>query len=257
MRHRLAVTLILSQILAFASTGARTRPPAPICRGCDCLQEECLTPCCDCTLPPDSGWCERMLGSIQARLVGGLGERMRVPQPIRIRLVDPMQLAAYGAGDGMDGVQGLYDDGLIVINSALTRRDAVAVLAHEYGHAWQFSHHPKVDEVDGALREGFAEWVALQALKRFGAGSGGDILRRNRDPVYGGGLRWFLEVEANFGREVVFEQATTWLDTQGRRVPPPPPPKPKPKEKTPDDESVPDDMSESSDGSGDRPTPSP
>lgn len=154
-----------------------------------------------------------MLTRVRERLQVRLGERMRVTEKLRVRLVDPQRLLADG-----DGVQGLYEDGLISISSQLSRREAVAVLAHEYGHAWQFSNHPRVDDVDNSLREGFAEWVALQALLCFGDGSGGDVLRSNRDPVYGGGLRWFLQVEKNFGVEAVFTQATTWLDTRGERI---------------------------------------
>ncbi|MFN8609243.1 MAG: hypothetical protein U0931_17025 [Vulcanimicrobiota bacterium] len=186
-------------------------------------------------------WAEGTLGRVRLRLVGALGERMQVKRPLRLRLVNPDQLLQFGG----DGVQGVYDEGQISLSSSLTRRLAVAVLAHEYGHAWQDENHPGYDRVDNSLREGFAEWVALQALKRFGYGSGGDLLRSNRDPVYGGGLRWFLQVEEHFGREAVFEQATTWLDVNGGRLPPPPPkkePVKKPTEGNPDDQSLPDDM---------------
>lgn len=186
-----------------------------------------------------------MLKRIRVRLVGALGQRMELPEPVRVRLMDPTKMLGYGAGDG---VQGLYEDGVITVSSMLYRREAIVVLSHEYGHAWQSAYHPKFDEVDGALREGWAEWVALQVLKRFGEGVGGDALRSNRDPVYGGGLRWFLQVEKNFGLEAVFEQATTWMDTNGTRLPKPKPkPKPPPERKT-DDPSVPDDMSEPGNG---------
>jgi hypothetical protein len=157
-----------------------------------------------------------MLQRVRQVLARGFGSRLEVPQQLRVRLVNPALLTKYGG----DGVQGVYNDGEILVSELLSRREAVAVLAHEYGHAWQFAHHPQVDDVDDALREGFAEWVALQALKRFGYGSGGDILRSNRDPIYGGGLRWFLQVEKSFGVDVVFEQAVTWIDTRGKRLPP-------------------------------------
>ncbi len=155
-----------------------------------------------------------MLERLRQRLVASLGARMQVSEKLVVRLVDPARLLQHGG----DGVQGVYADGVITLSRTLTRREAVATLAHEYGHAWQAANHPGYDEVDGTLREGFAEWVALQALRQFGEGSGGDVLRRNRDPVYGGGLRWFLQVEKHFGREVVFTQATTWLDVRGRRL---------------------------------------
>jgi hypothetical protein len=189
-----------------------------------------------------------MLQRIRQRLVGELGARIEVAEKLRVKLVDPTKMVGYGAGEG---VQGVYADGLITLSSTLDRRQAIVVLAHEYGHAWQSTFHPGYEEVDGALREGWAEWVALQALRRFGEGTGGDALRSNRDPVYGGGLRWFLQVEKNFGREAVFQQATTWLDTNGARIPPPPPPKP---ERKTDDPSLPDDMSEPGDGHSDSPS---
>lgn len=213
---------------------------AKSCPGCDCPADDCFTPCCDCSLPVTRAWSEGTLARIRQRLVGALGSRLEVKRPLRLRLASPDQLLQYGG----DGVQGVYDEGQISVCANLSRRQAVAVLAHEYGHAWQDENHPAFDKVDNSLREGFAEWVALQALKRFGFGSGGDILRSNRDPVYGGGLRWFLQVEENFGREAVFQQATTWLDVNGGRLPPPPPqkePKKKP-EVNPDDQSLPDDL---------------
>lgn len=225
------------------------RPPKAegTCPGCDCSRFECFTPCCDCTESVTQPWAEVMLERVILRLVSALGERMRIPQKLTLRLVEPARLL-----DG-DGVQGFYDNGVISLSSHLSRRQAVAVIAHEYGHAWQAVHHPRFDDVDNSLREGFAEWVALQALKRFGEGSGGDLLRSNQDPVYGGGLRWFLQVEKNFGREAVFEQARTWLDTRGSRLPPPPPKPAKKKEpKANDDESLPDDMSEPGERQDDR-----
>lgn len=238
----MARKLILLWLLLTSLAQAKT------CPGCDCPSDDCYTPCCDCTLPVSRAWSETTLQRIRARLGGALGERIQVKRSLSIRLVEPDRLLKFGDGDG---VQGLYDDGQITLSSILTRRQAVAVLAHEYGHAWQDENHRGYDQVDNSLREGFAEWVALQALKRFGFGSGGDLLRSNRDPVYGGGLRWFLQVEGNFGREAVFEQATRWLDVNGGRLPPPPPPKepkkPKP-ERNPDDESVPDDLPQSGDG---------
>ncbi len=235
MARKLIALWLLLGGLAFAKN----------CPGCDCPADDCYTPCCDCTLPVTKAWTEGTLSRIRARLLGALGERLLVKRPLRIRLANPEQLVSYGG----DGVQGLYDEGQITLCNLISRRLAVAVLAHEYGHAWQDENHPGYERVDNSLREGFAEWVALQALKRFGFGSGGDLLRSNRDPVYGGGLRWFLQVEDNFGREAVLEQATTWLDVNGGRLPPPPPRKePKKKAETkPDDESLPDDMPESGD----------
>ena len=220
------------------------RPPhdPSLCPGCDCPKYDCFTPGCDCTLPITQPWCETMLGRIRQRLVGALGQRLEVPIRLRIKLVDPTRMLAFGAGDGVEGV---YADECITLSSMLSRRQAIVALAHEYGHAWQSVFHPGYDEVDGALREGWAEWVALQALKRFGEATGGDALRSNRDPVYGGGLRWFLQVEKNFGVEAVFEQATTWIDTRGTRLAP----TPKKPEMKLDDPNLPDDMPEP--GSGD------
>lgn len=209
------LTAVLLLWVGLKSVGARPWEASP-CPGCDCPRQDCFTPGCDCTLAISQGWCEQMLGRIRQRLVGALGPRMEVPGTLRVRLVDPSLLLRYGAGDA---VEGIYQDGQITLSSRLTRRKAIVALAHEYGHAWQAHFHPGYEQVDGALREGWAEWVALQALRRFGEGVGGDSLRANRDPVYGGGLRWFLQVERSFGVEAVFEQASTWLDPQGSRLP--------------------------------------
>lgn len=134
---------------------------------------------------------------------------------LRIRVVDP---ATLGIGGGEEA-QGIYDAGGIRISARLTRREAGAVIAHEFGHAWHDAHNPLSAKARQSQVEGFAEWVAYQALRRFGDQVGAEAITTNVDPIYGGGFRFYRQLEKEQGPEAVLTVASTWLDLQGTRVP--------------------------------------
>lgn len=195
--------MVLLWLGACSAVGAKNL----YCSNCTCPEWECFSPRCGCSLPYNRAWAEGMLSRIRQRL----GEPLSDCPPISVQVVEPWILERRCGHD----VQALYSQGVIQLHDSLTRREAVAALAHEYGHAWQYHHHPHMEEVDEDLREGFAEWVAWRLLTSYGPGSGETVLRSNLDPVYGDGLRWFREIEKWQGLKAVFREATTALDRQG------------------------------------------
>lgn len=223
-----------------------------LCPGCDCPRDFCYTPNCDCRLPVTQAWANEMEHQLQARLeqafpvhrkqestpppadtevvvaesepaaetpppmpkVAAPTSNFLLKRPITVLVIDPQNLVHFGS----DQVMGYYGNGRLSISSELSRRDAVTVIAHEMGHAWQAENNPQYAHVDGFLAEGFAEWVAYQALKCYGDGASAYKIRSSQDALYGGGLRYFLNLENQGGSALVFETAKTWLDGKGTRV---------------------------------------
>ena len=216
-------------------------PQSARCQGCDCPFEQCFTPNCDCRLPASQAWGTEMLAQLQRRLARAFHKSSlsleQEPMFIlkvnpRLSVIEPRYLAKFGT----DQVQGYYGSGHIRISSELSRRAAITVLAHELGHAWQAENNPLWQRVDPFLSEGFAEWVAYSALRCYGDGASAYKIRSSGDVVYGGGLRYFLDLERQGGAPLIFEIARTWLDGKGNKVPPPPPKATPTPEPTPTDE---------------------
>jgi hypothetical protein len=225
-----------------------------LCPGCDCPRDFCYTPTCDCRLPVSGAWASEMEHQLQARLeqAFAIHASLQTPPPapaaepevivaesetppeappprpkpvsptsnfclkqtITVAVLDPQNLVKFGS----DQVLGYYGNGRISISSQLSRREAVIVLAHEMGHAWQSENNHKYQKVDLFLAEGFAEWVAYQALRCYGDGASAYKIRSSQDAVYGDGLRYFLDLENRGGSTLVFEIARSWLDGLGTRV---------------------------------------
>lgn len=118
---------------------------------------------------------------------------------------------------GIDQVQGYYGAGQIRLSNQLSRRMAFIVIAHELGHAWHDRHHPAWAKVDDFVAEGFAEWVAFQALRLYGDGASAYNVRSSHDATYGEGLRFFLEMEKKGKSDLVFEIAAQWMNKNGER----------------------------------------
>jgi hypothetical protein len=87
---------------------------------------------------------------------------------------------------------------VIYVERGLPRGLLLGTLAHELGHAWQAAHAPSLREP--LLCEGFAEWVAHHILIASGLRSMAARATR-RDDIYGRGLRHFLAVERERGRD--------------------------------------------------------
>jgi hypothetical protein len=92
----------------------------------------------------------------------------------------------------------------IYVERGLPRGLLLGTLAHELGHAWQAERTPSLR--DPLLCEGFAEWVAHHVLIASGLRPMAARATR-RDDVYGRGLRHFLALEQQSGREAVLTLA--------------------------------------------------
>jgi hypothetical protein len=113
-----------------------------------------------------------------------------------------------------DGVSGLHYyekiNGRITISEIyilnwLTPQRIISVIAHEYSHAWQAENCP--DKQESMVREGFAEWVSFKLLKTKGYKDEAEDMLKTADPVYGGGLKKYLELEKKYGKLGVFNYA--------------------------------------------------
>jgi hypothetical protein len=92
----------------------------------------------------------------------------------------------------------------IYIERALPRATLIGTLAHEYAHAWQADYAPQKQST--LLREGFAEWLAHRVLVALGHTREAARATR-RDDDYGRGLRHFIALEQQQGRQRVFAEA--------------------------------------------------
>jgi hypothetical protein len=110
----------------------------------------------------------------------------------------------------LEGVQ-------IVLNPSLRRDEALMVLAHELGHAWQFSARPDAAAIEDFLAEGFAEWVAFHLMRRAGLTEFSFRIKTSKDPLYGAGFRWFYELEQQYGAGSVISVMLNWVDRDGHR----------------------------------------
>lgn len=79
-----------------------------------------------------------------------------------------------------------------------------AVAAHELAHAWQSENAPS--NQPPLIVEGFAEWVAYRTLLALGQQQEAARLTR-RDDLYGRGLRYFIDLEQQRGRDGVLQRA--------------------------------------------------
>jgi hypothetical protein len=155
-----------------------------------------------------------------------LGLKLNIPTGLA--LVDQNQLsdvvqqqAQYAISDGKgDIVQdseqtlGLYARrgmrrGIYVL-SGLPRTLFLQIAAHEFAHAWQGENCPKLN--DALIQEGFAEWVAFKVLGTYGRTDSQNRMR-NRQDIYGQGLRWALKTEESQGKQAVVDACRSSFDS--------------------------------------------
>ncbi len=102
--------------------------------------------------------------------------------------LDPQQTLGLYARQGMR--RGIY------VQTGLPRMLFLQVAAHEYAHAWQGENCPILREQ--LVHEGFAEWIAYRVLGHYNYRQGQERMRERED-IYGQGLRWALELEKKQG----------------------------------------------------------
>lgn len=149
---------------------------------------------CDETAVDDPAEAQALYRDIQRLLAQRFGLSLAVPTPLIP--VDRDQFKAVLAELGNYAEQhhtlprGVYARiGMrrgIYVELGLPRAQLVQIIAHEIGHAWQMENNPVLE--DPVAVEGFAEWIAYQALLACGETS----LAQNmlvREDLYGEGLR--------------------------------------------------------------------
>ncbi len=178
----------------------RWSPPPQLCKVCESVAAPRRCACYGLVTEALVGDILVLLREWSERFLDG---RLRVTRSLTIRLVEQDKLDQMGG----EPVLGLYEEGMIWISLALTRQEAMAVIAHEYGHAWHFDNNPAARRLSETIREGFADWVAYRFLQDQGAGPGAQRLRFQNLSPYGVGLRHLLEIEELGGSEAVLEEA--------------------------------------------------
>ncbi len=181
-------------------------------QACDCPPR--LLHLCRCKVLIETPLAQKQFDYLQWALTRRFGQRLALKTPVTVEAIHPEELTTLGG----EPLQGLYDNGKIWISNGLLREQAMVVLAHEYGHAWHFENHPDPDAIVPILAEGFAEWLAYHGLARVGFSDACDRIRKSPDPIYGGGFRYFQELEEIYGVEAVFNLATSWIDLDGNRA---------------------------------------
>ncbi|MGE0488048.1 MAG: ImmA/IrrE family metallo-endopeptidase [Vulcanimicrobiota bacterium] len=173
----------------------RWQPPPVQCRLCG----ETTTPgLCSCHFRVDQEFGERLLAQVRQD-AQELDPRLVYRGGLEVRVVSQARLDELGG----EPVYGLYEEGRIWLSQALTRREAYAVLAHEFGHAWHFQENPAFASQPERLREGFADWVALQLVQARPDPSARVRLLEQRQEPYRSGLATMLRLEEQGGREAV------------------------------------------------------
>ena len=106
----------------------------------------------------------------------------------------------------INGFYRAYNVESIWICSGLSDDEIFGTCCHELAHAWQSTECPQQDR---KLTEGFARWVEWKAMKSIGNEDMASRLMNDRDPDYGGGLRFLAHLERREGAAAVIQYAKT------------------------------------------------
>lgn len=187
---------------------------------CDCAKG--MEHLCRCNVLIDNKVAQQQLAYLDRLLLAEFTEFLDESPVAAVRLGkrDEMVLKGEAAQGFIDTESYESESGLlIVLNPTLRRDEALMVLAHELGHAWQFSSRPDVDAISDFLAEGFAEWVAFHLLRRAGLTEFAFRIKASKDPLYGEAFRWFLDIESRHGVGAVISVMLNWVDHEGHRTP--------------------------------------
>jgi hypothetical protein len=93
------------------------------------------------------------------RLVDAFRASLAIPQPVVVAFADsnPLMVSVQRAGDGRDEFHLSFEAGFLDV---LTDEDIKAVIAHELGHVWIFTHHPYLQT------EALANKIAMRVVSR-------------------------------------------------------------------------------------------
>jgi hypothetical protein len=173
---------------------------------------------CRCNVLIDAKVAQQQFAYLDRLLLAEFAEFLEVSPVAAVRIGKREEMVLKGeAAQGFidtEGIEGVE----IVINPTLRRDEALMVLAHELGHAWQFASRPDVETIDNFLAEGFAEWVAYHLTRRAGLTEFSYRIKTNTDPLYGKAFRWYLQLEEQHGVGAVLSVMLNWVDLDGHRL---------------------------------------
>lgn len=209
---RLLARFLLAAILGlFLLAGPTLAGGLPVCPGCDCSGGGCLHAPCDCREPLTDEVARALLDYVLFLLGHVAGDRMRLDPPPTVRVVGPEELRL----EDRTVALAAYTAGEIRLGRGLSRPQALVVLAHEYGHAWQDRSHPRPDRLSERFSEGFASWVAQAVGRQVGFLNLATALRDGSGPSYAEGARLFLHWEKTLGVPRLLDLASSWVDFSG------------------------------------------
>ena len=175
---------------------------------CDC--DPALIHFCRCGVLIEQDVADIQIGYLNRLMMAEFDDYLYKSPVTTVRVAPSHEMVLEG-----EATQGYFDNGEIVLNNTLTRDQALMVLAHELGHAWQFVAQSDPDAVSNFLAEGFSEWVSYHLMKRAGLTEYCHKAKTNPDPLYGGGFRWYLSIEEQYGPDAVVKIMRNWLDRDG------------------------------------------
>jgi hypothetical protein len=190
---------------------------------CPALAQRCDCPkgmehLCRCNVLIDGKVVQQQFAYLDRLLLAEFTEFLEASPVAAVRIGKREEMVLKGeAAQGFidtEGIEGVE----IVINPTLRRDEALMVLAHELGHAWQFASRPDVETIDNFLAEGFAEWVAYHLTRRAGLTEFSYRIKTNTDPLYGKAFRWYLQLEEQHGVGAVLSVMLNWIDLEGHRL---------------------------------------
>lgn len=155
---------------------------------------------------------EKLYRDVRARLARSLGIKLHSQPDFKLLTYQQMQKLEID----MDGETHSFvpagkfvqvgQKRTIYIQRGQRLQTVMAVIAHEIAHAWQSEQCLDPASLTPLLSEGFAEWVAYRILDEVGGQSQQETMRTQNN-IYGQGLRHFLAIEKQRGRDGVFTAA--------------------------------------------------
>jgi hypothetical protein len=208
---RVLIFYLLILVTGFQSALAEPQEqpfePQKICRVCDELAQPGTCRCYDFVTQKMA---ERLYSNIEVTLAEVSSGQIRLKRPVQVKVVSSFELEKMGG----EYLLGLYEDDVIWLSFELDRRRALAVLAHEFGHAWFFQHRTDARTVPDLLYEGFPEFLSYLVLREAGDHEACYSISTVDQSVYGRGARRLIGLYYRAGLEPVLQLALTGSDIE-------------------------------------------
>lgn len=176
------------------------RAPERVCEVCREVVGEAGCLCLAFVTPESATMLKLRLSEALLEVAEG---SLELKRPVAVRVVSANQLRRLGGEE----LLGLYQDEVIYLSSELNNRQAFAVLAHEYGHAWLFHHRIDIGTPDELLFEGFAEFVSFLAVTQVGDREAVERISQSDRSIYGRGARRLIALYRKTGLSTVLQTA--------------------------------------------------